>query len=211
MTQAWTQLPSGREAEYGVIAFLCQTETGAIVGSRFPRSPLDCTHYEAFITYLVRGDKWECYRTQVLREFPFPEHLKESAVPEGIILGRIGTKYLTRYLNQALRIYHDDGVDSSIVRASNPRKNPLGRLLAQQENLTVPRFLFWTRPEAFFVFGLKYARLCGLARIPLHAALGQLRWSLSRWIAVATWLPRRALAAAEILARDNLARRFARS
>jgi len=196
---AWNHLPPGREQEFGVIAFLCQTEAGRVVGTPFPSSPLDCRHYEAFITHGVRGDKWECYRTQVLREFPFPEVLRESALPEGIILGRIGTRYQTRYVNQALRIYHDDGLDSSIVRSSNPRRNPLGRLQAQQENLTVPRFLFWTKPQAFFVFGIKHARMCGLARVGLATALTALPWRLSRLIAVLTWVPGRFVAAYELL------------
>jgi glycosyltransferase involved in cell wall biosynthesis len=196
---AWKHLPTGREAEFGVVAFLCLTEAGAIVGSRFPSSPFDARHYEAFITHGVRGDKWECYRTQVLREFPFPEHLHESAVPEGIVLGRIGTRYLTRYLNEPLRIYHDDGADSSIVRSSDPRRNRWGRLLAQRENLTVPRFLFWSRPKAFLVFGLKHARMCSLAGVSLAEALRALPWRLSRGIALATWVPGRFLAAFERL------------
>lgn len=203
---AWAELP--HPERFGLITFLCRDQQGRLVGTPFPSHPFDSTYYEAFITHGVKGDKWECYRTQVLREFPFPEDLRESALPEGIILGRIGTRYKTRFLNEVLRIYWDDGADSSIVRSSNPRRNPLGRLYAQRENLTVPRFLFWTRPAAFFAFGVKHARMCVLARVRLAEALPELRWSLSRLIALITWVPGRLFAALEILRGDNLGKKL---
>jgi len=196
---AWSGLPP----EWGVVTFLCQDQGGRLVGTPFPAATFDSTYYEMVVVHGMRGDKWECYRTAVLREFPFPEELRESAVPEGIILGRIGTRYLTRYVNRPLRIYHDDGADSSIVRSSDPRRNPIGRLWAQRENLTVPRFLFWNRPQAFVTFGVKHARMCGLARVSLGEALGHLPWRLSRLIAVLTWPAGRFIAAAEVLLKRN--------
>jgi glycosyltransferase involved in cell wall biosynthesis len=200
---AWTRLPPDRADEYGVITFLCRTEDGRIVGTRFPSDPFDSTYHQAVITYGMRGDKWECYRTSVLREFPFPEVLGEAGLPESILLGRIGTRYKTRYLNRPLRIYHDDGPDSSVVRAVNPRRNSGGRVLSQRDNLTVPRFLFWTRPQAFFVFGVKYARMCSLARVGFRAALNALPWRLSRLIALLTWPLGRFVAAVELAAGVN--------
>lgn len=200
---AWNHLPTGHESEYGVITFLCRTETGAIVGTPFPSNPFDSTYHEMVIVHGMRGDKWECYRTSVLREFPFPEVLGEAGLPENILLGRIGTRYKTRYVNKALRVYHDDGPDSSVVRTVNPRRNSGGRVLAQRDNLTVPRFLFWARPQAFFVFGVKHARMCSLARVGMAEALAALPWRLSRLIAWMTWPLGRLVAAIELLARAN--------
>jgi glycosyltransferase involved in cell wall biosynthesis len=200
---AWTHLPSGREAEFGVVTFLCRTESGAVVGSRFPADPFDSTYHEMVIVHGMRGDKWECYRTSVLREFPFPEVLGEAGLPENILLGRIGTRYKTRYVNQALRVYHNDGPDSSVVRTVDPRRNSGGRVLAQRDNLTVPRFLFWSNPRAFFLFGVKHARMCSLARVGLKSALGALKWRLSRVIALVTWPLGRLVAAVEATARVN--------
>jgi len=200
---AWNHLPPGREAEFGVITFLCRTETGRIVGTKFPSDPFDSTYYQAFITHGVKGDKWECYRTSVLREFPFPEVLGEAGLPEGILLGRIGTRYKTRFVNLPLRTYHNDGPDSSVVRTVNPRRNSGGRVLAQRDNLTVPRFLFWTRPQAFFLFGIKHARMCSLARVGLADALKALPWRLSRFLALVTWPLGRFVAAVEVTVKVN--------
>ena len=201
--EAWRHLPAGREAEFGVITFLCQTEDGKLVGTRFPRDRFESTYHEAVITHRMRGDKWECYRTSVLREFPFPEVLGEAGLPENILLGRIGTRYKTLFLNQALRIYHNDGPDSSVVRTVNPRRNAFGRVLAQRDNLTVPRFLFWSRPQAFFVFGVKHARMCSLARVNLGDALDALPWRLSRLVALLTWPFGRLVAAVELTRNVN--------
>lgn len=203
VVDAWNHLPSGRESEYGVVTFLCRTEAGAVVGTRFPSDSFDSTYHEMVIVHGMRGDKWECYRTSVLREFPFPEVLGEAGLPENILLGRIGTRYKTRYVNRALRVYHDDGPDSSVVRTVNPRRNSGGRVLAQRDNLTVPRFLFWRRPQAFWMFGVKHARVCALARVPLGPALRGLRWRLSRGIALVTWPLGRFVAAGEVLFRAN--------
>ena len=101
------------------------------------------------------------------------------------------------------RSYHDDGPDSSVVRTVNPRRNSGGRVLAQRDNLTVPRFLFWTRPQAFFVFGVKHARMCSLARVGLREALDALPWRLSRLLALLTWPVGRFVAAVELTARVN--------
>jgi glycosyltransferase involved in cell wall biosynthesis len=200
---AWKTLPQGHEGEFGVITFLCRSQSGKVVGTLFPASPFDSTYHEMVIVHGMRGDKWECYRTSVLREFPFPEVLGEAGLPENILLGRIGTRYRTRYINRALRIYHDDGPDSSVVRAVNPRRNAYGRLLSQRDNLTVPRFLVWKNPIKFLGFGVKHARLCGLTRTSLVSALHALRWRLSRFIVVLTWPWGRLVAAVELLAQAN--------
>lgn len=200
----WNGISDDRREQFGLVTVLCQTEQGSTVGSRFPDDVFDSTYYEMVVLFGMRGDKWECYRTQVLREFPFPEDLRESALPEGIILGRIGTRYRTRFVNQTLRIYHDDGADSSIVRSTNPRRNPQGRKWQQRENLTVPRFLFEANPWAFVIFALKYSRMCGLAQTSLRSALGELPWRLSRILVILLWPCGRFLAAFEVLGRQTV-------
>lgn len=59
-----------------------------IVGTKFPSDLMVSDSIEIRTFYEVKGDKSEVFRTDVLREFPFPENMGKF-VPEGLIWNRI--------------------------------------------------------------------------------------------------------------------------
>lgn len=66
--------------------------------------------------YGVIGDKSEIYKTELLREFPFPVFEGENFIPESASIYRIARKgYLTRYYNKINYICHylPDGLTKS--------------------------------------------------------------------------------------------------
>jgi glycosyltransferase involved in cell wall biosynthesis len=104
----WQDIPHSSRHKYAGICGLCQYENGQIVGDLFPRDIFDSTSAEIFHRYHVHGEKWCCIRTEVMREFPFTEKVTKSYVTENFVWRPMGQKYLTRYINEVVRVYFTD-------------------------------------------------------------------------------------------------------
>ncbi|MEW6049116.1 MAG: glycosyltransferase family 2 protein, partial [Bacillota bacterium] len=108
---------------YAGVAGLCAFKDGKIVGTPFPRDNLDTNNVELRSRYRVKGDKFEVYRVDILREFPFPENLG-GFVTEGLVWNRIARKYQIRCVNVIWAVveYHPNGLsaNSILLRAKHP-------------------------------------------------------------------------------------------
>lgn len=150
--RAWSSIPD--KSGYAGIIGLCVDERGRIVGDRYPSSPLDVPYLETIYRYRVRGEKTAIFRTDVLRKFPFPENFK--FVPEGVIWGRIGQEYVTRFINEPIRVYYQDsGNQVSNVRAD---RYPEGHALWHLTILNREIGYFRYAPKAFMRSAVHYTR-----------------------------------------------------
>jgi glycosyltransferase involved in cell wall biosynthesis len=102
----WESIPQeDRGKRYAAVTGLATDQEGKLIGSRFPTDVFDSTPQECHYRYKVQGEKWGFTCTNILRRFPFPD-LGVKFVPEGVVWAQIGRRYLTRYVNRPLRIYH---------------------------------------------------------------------------------------------------------
>ncbi len=111
----WSQIPPELRQQFSAVTVLCAYPDGTVVGDRFPCIDwLDSDSIEVFHKWRVDGDKWGFQRTDVMRQFPFPDHIP-GFVPEGIIWSRIARSYKTRYVNEILHVVHTspDGLTRS--------------------------------------------------------------------------------------------------
>ncbi len=136
----WQQVPETRYASFVGLTGLCADEDGNIVGTRFPADLLDSDAIECRTRFKVMGDKKGFQRTDVLRQFPFPEDLGRF-VPEGIVWNRISQKFKTRYVNECWTImeYRPDGLCAHAL--STRAKSPRAASLYHKELLTAGREL----------------------------------------------------------------------
>ena len=106
---------------------------GQIIGKGDSFNVLDCSPVDLWCKYHVKGDMKEVFRTDVLREFPFPEIDGEKFCPEELVWIRISKKYKLRYFNQIIYIadYLPDGLSSRIVKLR--MDNPLTAMLDCKE------------------------------------------------------------------------------
>lgn len=82
-----------------------------------------------FISYReklkIKGDKAEVIKTEILKEFPFPELPQEKFCPEGLIWNRMSLRYKARYINTPFMIceYRADGLSAGVrkCREQSPR------------------------------------------------------------------------------------------
>ena len=85
--------------------------------------------------YGFLGDVCEVFKTDVLREFPFPEIYNEKFCPEDLVWNRIARKYTLYFFNQVVyyRDYLDGGLTSKIVKIR--MKSPIASTICYGEML----------------------------------------------------------------------------
>lgn len=114
----WLSIPAQERPLFSGVNVLCQDpRTGATVGVPFPRSPMVSDNLELAYVHRVRGEKWGCARTSVLREnrFPADEALRGSYVPESYIWFSLARRYRVLCANEPLRLYYRDTANSVIA------------------------------------------------------------------------------------------------
>jgi glycosyltransferase involved in cell wall biosynthesis len=133
----WQTIPEGERESYAGITALCEDQRGKILGGKFPRDTFDSNAIE--ITYLHRlaDDRYGMQRTEVMRQFPFPQFQGERFLTESVVWNRIARRYKNRYVNEVLctKEYRADGLTRSISKHLS--KNPQGSSLYYQELLEV--------------------------------------------------------------------------
>ena len=121
-----------RDKFTGVTA-LCMDAKDQIIGDKYPASPFDSTPADTFYISGIKGEKWGFHRTNVLKEFRFPEVKGFKFYPEGLVWNKIGRRYLTRYVNIPLRYYFDDS-GNQLTKRSPKATSPMFIFYAQALN-----------------------------------------------------------------------------
>jgi glycosyltransferase involved in cell wall biosynthesis len=194
----WLAIPEAERPLFAGVTSLCIDETGRLVGTPFPASPLDCTAAELEYLHKVRGEKWGFIRADILRQFPFPENVPGNFIPESYIWVQISRHFRTRHVNELLRIYWTNA-PSLVHGRPDPKRNAVGHRLMFQMVLNHESPWFRRAPLRLLRAAAQYARFS------FHSGLGlsAQRRNLSSPAARALWLA--ALpAAALLLLRDRL-------
>ena len=124
----------------GGVCGLMAHHDGTIIGERKICSSMNLSSIEMRYKYGFVGDVCEVFKTEILREFPFPEIENEKFCPEALVWNRIATKYKLHYFNEVIyyRDYLDDGLTSKIVRIR--MNSPIASMIcyAELNQLDIP-------------------------------------------------------------------------
>ena len=112
-------------SKIGSASYLKGNMSGEVIGNKFP----DDLHVSNHINYRINGeikeDKAEVFRTDILKQYPFPKIAGENFLSECIIWNRIAKTYDTLYINNLIYLcdYRTDGLTKNwrIVNFRNPR------------------------------------------------------------------------------------------
>jgi glycosyltransferase involved in cell wall biosynthesis len=171
----WESIPAEVRPLFSAVTSLCQDQAGRVVGDRFPFDPTDSDPLEIRLKYRVRGEKWGFHRTDVLREFPFPDLPGQPYVTESVVWNRIAKKFRTRYVNELLKIYFvEDGEDSLTARSAFAAELAPMFAMSAQQSLNDDLSWFRSAPLAFVKDAANYARYsfhCGRSPIAQSRAL----------------------------------------
>jgi len=100
----WNQIPPTQQDKFaGVTALCADLVTGEIIGDRFPQDVMVANNVQMFGVLRVKGDKARCFRTEVLRAYPWPTDIG-SYVPAALVYNRISKSYLLLFVNDILML-----------------------------------------------------------------------------------------------------------
>jgi len=158
MADVWRGIPNDLKSGYIAVTGLCARPDGSIVGDRFPEEVMDMTSLDMNFKCHVKGEKFGCLQTQVLKHFPFPEDI-DGFVPESMVWRAIARDgYLTRFVNKVFRTYYESDDSLSNEGVVSGEKHALGILLLARD--TVVNCLPWFRfqPMSFLMAAARYTR-----------------------------------------------------
>lgn len=120
-------------ASIGGVAGLDRFADGRTVGNGLPCDSIDCNAMDIRYKHHVTGDMKEVFRTEVLKEFPFPEIEGERFCPEQLVWFRIAQKYKLHYFNKPIYIaeYQEGGITAGITRAR--MNSPIATMMCYAE------------------------------------------------------------------------------
>lgn len=158
MARSWHDIPESERSQYVAVIGLCKTPTGQIVGDMYPYDLLDANPLDLQFKFNVRGEKFGCLSTQVLRQFPFPEDIP-GFVPESLVWREIARAgYKTRFVNQVYRVYYDGSDSLSTQGQQNAAQHALGLWLLAHDTVVASVAWFHYRPCEFFKAAARYTR-----------------------------------------------------
>ncbi|EHK2338403.1 glycosyltransferase family 2 protein [Clostridium perfringens] len=113
-------------------------EDRKVIGSKFPEDLKKAKYFDIYHKYGVRGDKKFIYRTDLIRNFPYPEFKDEKYVGLDYKYKKLDENYELALINEVVCIveYMDDGSSKNMLRQY--RKNPKGWCFFRLENLKIP-------------------------------------------------------------------------
>lgn len=101
---------------YGIDTLCINPDNNTIYGTRYPYDGIKATFEELFCLHNVKGEKWNSFRTEYMREIKFPE-LKSPYYTENYMLNCLSLKYKVVGYNIVLRNYYY--VPNSLVNKSS--------------------------------------------------------------------------------------------
>lgn len=90
---------------------------GTIVGNEFS-NPISTSSLNIRYKYHITGDLVEIFKTNILKEYPFPEYEGEKFCPEALVWNRIAQNYNLKFFNAGLYVteYIEGGLTEKIVK-----------------------------------------------------------------------------------------------
>lgn len=121
------------DSEIAGMGYLSIYENGEVIGTKFPEDEMIETQFNIYNKYKVKGDKGLMFRTNILKQFPFPVFDGEKFTTEAVVYNRISKKYKMIYVNEKIEIkeYQSDGLTSKYNDLLV--KNPQGQALYHNE------------------------------------------------------------------------------
>lgn len=136
------------DSSFAGVCGLDGTFEGKIIGSGLPQDVIDETSIAVRFKLGVTGDMKEVFRTDVLKEFPFPEIEGERFCPEDLVWNRIASKYKLRNINQIIYLaeYQIDGISANIVKSR--MNNPVASMILYAEMIGYKELPIFARAKA---------------------------------------------------------------
>ncbi|MDD6276766.1 MAG: glycosyltransferase [Clostridia bacterium] len=108
----WKSIPENERESYWCVVGLCSdVKTGEVIGDCYPENINRLDNPKA-VASEIKGDKSSCIRSDILKQFPFPEPKGTTFITESIVWNEIDKKYKQFYTNDIVKIVYRNEPDS---------------------------------------------------------------------------------------------------
>jgi glycosyltransferase involved in cell wall biosynthesis len=117
----WMSISAEQRQTLSGVNVLCQDPaTGEVIGNPYPQSPMLSQNLELAHLHHMVGEKWGVVRTDLLRQIRFPEDawLQRNYLSENYLWLRLARTHQVLCVNEPLRLYYRDAVNSIIHQAA---------------------------------------------------------------------------------------------
>lgn len=188
----WENIPAKERDRFSGVTVLAMDQNGAPYGPDLPMSPLDCSHLA--VTYRLKRfqDSWQCYRTEIIREYPFELIAGYcNYLPETTVINRLAASYLQRHVNRRMLKVHTgertdvQGHQSCGVNASAGLKHAPGIRAAHLSLFRHQIGWFSYAPVRFYRAAANYIRFSWMQGISARTQIGEVGSMRARalWLA----------------------------
>lgn len=131
----WEKIRSEKLAGLGALNIF---KSGEIIGSKFPENIKLSKYFDIYNKYGVVGDKKFVYKTELIKNFPYPEYEGEKYVGLDYKYKKLDEEYELALINKVVCVveYMEDGSSKNMLRQY--RNNPRGWCFFRVENLKIP-------------------------------------------------------------------------
>lgn len=127
---SWEEIKNSKQEKYCGIMARCADQDEKIIGKLFNPNQ-DIIDYVTFhFDGVDYGDCNECIKTQIIKQYEFPEPENTKFIPEYYVFDQIGIKYSLRCTNRVTqnKEYSSDGITQNVVEYY--KKNWIGYFYA---------------------------------------------------------------------------------
>lgn len=130
----WQKVKDNKIAGLGALNIF---ESGEVIGTKFPEELKTSKYFDIYNKHGVSGDKKFIYRTDLIKEYPYPEFEGEKYVGLDYKYKKLDEKYEMALINKVVCVveYMEDG--SSMNMLKQYRRNPKGWCFFRLENLKI--------------------------------------------------------------------------
>lgn len=113
------------KTELGGLSFRRGYTETQFIGSQEKFNDIEANIFDFRYQYKIKGDMAEVYKTEVIKQFPFPKIENEKFCAEGLIWNRIGLEYKLLWTSEIIYIceYLEGGLTDNSVRLRKQSPN----------------------------------------------------------------------------------------
>lgn len=134
IVKEWKRVKSNKLAGLGALNIF---ESGEVIGTKFPEELQSSKYFDIYNKYGVIGDKKFIYRTELTRNFPYPEYEGEKYIGLDYKYKKLDEEYEIALVNRVVCVveYMEDGSSKNMLKQY--KNNPRGWCFFRLENLKI--------------------------------------------------------------------------
>lgn len=168
----WDRLTSIQQDSLAGMLAHCEDENGNMVGTEFPDSPYINNFFDLMFDDKVRGEKFFCYKTNIMQEHNF--ELIDKYVPESSVMWDIASKYDTLNFNECLRIYNQPTEKGGNLSFLDPYDYSAGFRLNYQNLINKFSSKLNYKPYTLLNFLYKYSQFSLVSKVGFQSCIDDL-------------------------------------